>query len=730
MKAYMEKSNTARLTGDGPYHGHPIRLTIGMIVKNEEKTLDRCLSSLKPLMDAVESELIITDTGSTDGTVEIAKKYTDRILHFEWCGDFSAARNTGLDAARGEWFLFLDGDEWFENTDDLIRFFTSGECDRYGSAAYRIRNYVDLNGEHFSITHALRASRVFPGIRFENAIHEGIRRLVPTKFLEDYANHDGYVYHSKEEMMEKFHRNMSFLEKEMRDHPENLKEYYQMGKEFFAIGEYQKSIEYSERGLEAEKKHPNRITRQSLLHNIAHSRFQMREYEQLLELTEDLLRTEKRREATLLDFQYYAQYAAFQLKRYGCSVRHGLEYLSLYDDIQAGRMDRDMLLFENQFFNTPAFHDVVIQMLVRAYPHLTAEESESFRLESVKPELFQSWMEQAAREENWDAFARLYRSGKACRMEPGWLAKWAEEALPEEAEKRAAAACAIAGIPEDGDPYVRLCRLRRAESEENREKARKELGWFSRWDGVWNPVLSDVLFSAMKEKVNLMPMILHIDSEDLKYHVAGMQKTHSDFPEVTRGYCETYSYENLRGLYWSVCLREKVLLSGGRAFETEEDEIEFFEAYARQTAQYVKILYHPELLVPDRVSMLPRAHRFGYYMGLAFSARDLGDGGTYLSNLRLALKAYSVMERQITLLLKQFEREEKLRRQKADEFRVLAKQVKERIQELIEQGDLKNAGQITSQLAALMPGDPDVVKFRTLTHTEPDMNELAAHLPQ
>ena len=53
-------------------------LSIGMIVKNEEKYLDRCLSALKPILENVESELIIADTGSEDNTVEIAKKY---------CGD-------------------------------------------------------------------------------------------------------------------------------------------------------------------------------------------------------------------------------------------------------------------------------------------------------------------------------------------------------------------------------------------------------------------------------------------------------------------------------------------------------------------------------------------------------------------------------------------------------------------------------------------------------------------
>ena len=60
-----------------------------MIVKNEEKVLARCLDSIADLMD----EIIIVDTGSSDNTKEIAKKYTDKIYDFAWIDDFSAARN-------------------------------------------------------------------------------------------------------------------------------------------------------------------------------------------------------------------------------------------------------------------------------------------------------------------------------------------------------------------------------------------------------------------------------------------------------------------------------------------------------------------------------------------------------------------------------------------------------------------------------------------------------------
>lgn len=66
-----------------------ITISLCMIVKNEEKVLARCLDSIADLMD----EIIIVDTGSSDNTKEIAKKYTDKIYDFAWIDDFSAARN-------------------------------------------------------------------------------------------------------------------------------------------------------------------------------------------------------------------------------------------------------------------------------------------------------------------------------------------------------------------------------------------------------------------------------------------------------------------------------------------------------------------------------------------------------------------------------------------------------------------------------------------------------------
>src|SRR3989344_380542 len=82
-------------------------LSLCLIVKDEEKYLEQCLSTSKPFVD----EIIIVDTGSTDKTKEIAQRFTTKIYDYVWTDDFAAARNESLRQAAGDWILILDADE-------------------------------------------------------------------------------------------------------------------------------------------------------------------------------------------------------------------------------------------------------------------------------------------------------------------------------------------------------------------------------------------------------------------------------------------------------------------------------------------------------------------------------------------------------------------------------------------------------------------------------------------
>jgi len=84
-----------------------MRLSVCLIAKNEEANLKRVLGSVKPVAD----EIVLTDTGSTDRTIEFAKAFGARVCHFQWCDDLSAARNHCYSQAQGEWIFWIDCDE-------------------------------------------------------------------------------------------------------------------------------------------------------------------------------------------------------------------------------------------------------------------------------------------------------------------------------------------------------------------------------------------------------------------------------------------------------------------------------------------------------------------------------------------------------------------------------------------------------------------------------------------
>ena len=109
-----------------------------MIVKDEEAVLERALHSVQSIVD----EIIIVDTGSTDKTIEIAKKFTDKVFHFEWINDFSAARNFSLKQATKDWILIIDADEMLtEKEIKEIKALVAGAKESVVGFSFIQRNY-------------------------------------------------------------------------------------------------------------------------------------------------------------------------------------------------------------------------------------------------------------------------------------------------------------------------------------------------------------------------------------------------------------------------------------------------------------------------------------------------------------------------------------------------------------------------------------------------------------
>lgn len=194
-----------------------VRLTAAMIVRDEAHHLPQCLASLRGVVD----EIVIVDTGSQDDTVAIATAAGARVLHFPWTGDFSAARNHGLDAARGRWILYIDADERVRPTDhDAL----ARTLDQAEDIALRV-----LLRPHVGWTpyREFRLWRSDPRIRFRNVMHEQIVSAISNVAKSDglaigdcnlELDHVGY----EGDQTHKHHRNLPLLRQQLRQDPSSV----------------------------------------------------------------------------------------------------------------------------------------------------------------------------------------------------------------------------------------------------------------------------------------------------------------------------------------------------------------------------------------------------------------------------------------------------------------------------------------------------------------------------
>ena len=227
-----------------------IILSISLLTSNRKDTIRKCLDSLAPLRQQVSSELIIVDTGCDDEMLGIISEYADQIVPFRWCDDFAKARNAGLEKARGEWFLFIDDDEWFEDVSEIVSFFVTGEYKNYTIGKYVQRNYKDIQGTSYEDVWVVRMAKFGSIVRFQGCIHEAVRVYDgATKYFHDYVHHYGYVFKSKKEIYRHYQRNETLLKKMLKEERHNMRWWTHLAQEYWAVQEYSKLLDLCQEAL-------------------------------------------------------------------------------------------------------------------------------------------------------------------------------------------------------------------------------------------------------------------------------------------------------------------------------------------------------------------------------------------------------------------------------------------------------------------------------------------------
>ena len=319
-----------------------MKLSIGMIVKNEEKYLEQCLTGIKQILDNVDSELIIADTGSTDRTVEIAKKFTDNVFYFEWINDFAAARNSTLEKAKGEWYMFVDGDEVFQNCDQIIKFFNSGEYKRFNSASFNIRNYLDVQLDNYADFNGPRLTRILPHTRFVGEIHEYLNTYgAPFKKLYDTAAHYGYVFDEENDSEAKFKRNSELLLKQYEEEKFTNERIYSQLYDCFIGRDPERAEKYMQEGIEICKKNKSPVLIVLYVSRIF-TAYCNAQFEDVLKFCDEYFNIDKAirhgeltSDAEIIAFKAFALY---NLNKYNESIEEFIKYFDIFKRIQSGKL--------------------------------------------------------------------------------------------------------------------------------------------------------------------------------------------------------------------------------------------------------------------------------------------------------------------------------------------------------------------------------------------------------
>ncbi len=207
-------------------------ISLCMIVKNEEKVLERCLESI---YDAVD-EIIIADTGSTDSTKSIALKYTPLVFDFEWVDDFSAARNFSFSKATKDFVMWLDADDILtkDNKEKLIHLKKS--LNGINAVMMKYNTAFDENGNPtFSYYRERLISRAIHPV-WKGKVHEAIEYSGVTIYSDIEINHKSIKTHYST-------RNLDIYEKQLSDGIKmTARDTFYYGRELYYHKEFDRAI--------------------------------------------------------------------------------------------------------------------------------------------------------------------------------------------------------------------------------------------------------------------------------------------------------------------------------------------------------------------------------------------------------------------------------------------------------------------------------------------------------
>ena len=652
-------------------------LTIGIIFMNEIRSLRHCLEALNPLREAICCELIMADTGSSDGSREIAAQYADILFDFPWVGDFSAARNAVMDRASGQWYLTVDTDEYLDkDVSELVHFLQSCKKSQELACGVVQRNYDTMEMDSkYSDFLAVRLICMSTGLRYQGAIHEAWP--LEEKGIQDVRalsrtilHHDGYVDMDGEGGREKRERNLTLLRKNLQQNPEDLKlllQYIESGRR---ESNYLEMLRHAATAVEG--KNPGwQLFGPPLFRHAVKAALE----EDLPEFWNWTTRAEKwfpDSYYTRIDIEYIAFTQSLKEGKYSSAIQRGERCLRAIKEFRKNEESLAATLFSTILMSSPYWEqgleiyladlyikngssararelllDIDSTLLdVQQTGNLLCVLGDLHRLSNLDTapmiqELYEGIRKPIPSEETAHKREEMFYQTAA-------LAFHSQNRKEEQLEPNFCRPSYMMFIP-----LLNQCDIGRGAAVlalTNPEEMQLVLEKVEDWEQFPGEVLSHAIEQGVSFPLPEKPLM----SEDINRLADRLAADEESFYRMIRCIFKENCEENLQKLAW---INQLVLTAVQRYnWDTANNDIDTGIELARFFAQTEECLisryYRPEMLDEENYLILPALHRFGWHCARAFNALDAGSPDKYVRELRKGLHTCGIMKPMVEWLMK------------------------------------------------------------------------------
>lgn len=699
-------------------------VTISMLVSNRIDTVEKCFESFRPLLEQIPSEFIAVDTvgdEKSDGSVDVARKYADKIVHFEWCNDFAAARNAGLREARGKWLIYLDDDEWFDDVGPLIDFFSKPELyENYDRVSMMEHSYTSVSQIEYATNEFSRISVIVPEAEFVDPVHEhlkGINYRSEYTIKNTFIHHVGYIGKVGDK---KTDRNRKIMDKELKKHPENLHLWIQQIAG--AGGDTDEMLKLSEKAVSELKRLKlddwnNQNWIEIFLYRMK-GYAQLKRWDELDKNVDEFLENVK-------DIFYGGVAARFELSRdlVDLGVEKASDWIRMYFDALEYCQKNDKKPVEISYFLSGDINSNDMYKMVSMYFNLCLKDNKDNAYENIRKMLFDvPWEIFDEKRKDVLAFGLKQAINEEDKETVEFLcdAFMCDESMSKEFFKqldRVDIGIESETAQEKFDQLIESVDVKN-ESLWIKQHARKKVSEDELEQSLSNETTfaypnEDLVRICVKNGIPPQKYVEGVSFEEIEESVGAIvakEENHLDRIPLFASEIENIWESSVQRNYLLAALRKRYIFQGTMPLNKALEES---EKYCRNMIEYAKGIYLPELC--DSASeLLPKEIRFASLFEKSLKLKKSGALKECLAYLQQSLDVFNESETLIRRIIQEIELDQRKQIKVNGEMARLGNQVKSQIIALISQGQNEVAASLLNELKQITPSDPDLATLEKL----------------